>query len=68
MENITDKMMEFLNIPSNEEIMKAIHTEKPIELKDGFENGIMDEKFISGFLTGVSWIIRKVNKNVTVNP
>ena len=45
--------------PTNAEIMDAIHKEEPVEPTQGFENAMMKQEFVSGFLTGVGWMIKR---------
>jgi hypothetical protein len=43
-------------VPTDEEIMRAIHTTKIVEPENGFKNAFMDKKFVAGFLTAVKWM------------
>ena len=43
-------------VPTDGEIMNAIHKEKPIEPQNGFENAMMKKEYVAGFLTAVKWM------------
>lgn len=46
-------------VPTDEEIMRAIHTATIVEPENGFQNALMDEKFVAGFLTAVKWMTER---------
>ena len=43
-------------VPTDEEIMIAIHTATYVEPENGFQNAFIDKKFVAGFLTAVKWM------------
>lgn len=55
-EQATDVYNVLAAIPTDEEIMRAIHTTKIVEPENGFKNAFMDKKFVAGFLTAVKWM------------
>lgn len=55
-EQATDVYNVLAAVPTDGEIMNAIHKEKPIEPQNGFENAMMKKEYVAGFLTAVKWM------------